>query len=92
MIFDQAYGKHSFFKADKIPGAFKLGEVSYGLYMYHCIVIYYIQVLMVQIGWNDSIIGFATYLIISATLTVGLAMLSYQFVEKPLLSLKKYFR
>ena len=50
VIFDQAYGKHSFFKADKVPGFFKLGEISYGLYMYHCIVIYYVQILMVEMN------------------------------------------
>lgn len=92
VIFDQAYGKNSFFKADKLPGFFKLGEISYGLYMYHCIVIYYIQVLMSQMGWNNSLVGFGSYIIISALLTVGIAMLSYRFVEKPLLGLKKYFR
>jgi len=92
VIFDQAYGKNSFFKVDKIPGAFKLGEISYGLYMYHCIVIYYIQVLMSELEWNNSLLGFGVYLVISALLTIGIAMLSYRFIEKPLLGLKKYFR
>lgn len=92
VIFDQAYGKNSFFKADKIPGFFKLGEISYGLYMYHCIVIYYVRILMVEMHWNDSVVHFGMYVVISALLTVGIAMLSYRLVEKPLLGLKKYFR
>lgn len=92
VIFDQAYGEYSFFKADKIPGAFKLGEISYGLYMYHCIAIYYIQVMVVQLKWNNSVFGFLAFFILSAIATLGMAWLSYRYVEKPLLGLKKYFR
>lgn len=92
VIFDQVYGKHSFFKADKIPGFFKLGEMSYGLYMYHCIVIYYMQVLMALIGWNTSLKGFVLFFILSALISFGIAWLSYRLIEKPLLRLKKHFR
>jgi peptidoglycan/LPS O-acetylase OafA/YrhL len=92
VIFDQAFGKHSFFKADKIPGFFKLGEISYGMYMYHCIVIYYIQILFAQMGWVSSPLHFFGALILSFGITVALSKVSYRLMEQPLLRFKKHFR
>ena len=92
VIFEQVYCLKSFYKVDKIPGFFKLGEISYGLYIYHCVVIYYVQQIMLDNQWNNSVTGFILFVVISALLTFCLSWLSYRYFERPLLRLKRYFR
>lgn len=92
IIFEQAYCSKSFYKADKIRGFFKLGELSYGFYMYHCIVIYYVQQLIVQLEWQNSPLGFVAFVLIALILTIVVSSLSYRIIEAPLLRLKKHFR
>lgn len=91
VIFDQAFGKHSFFKADKLPMFFSIGTVSYGFYMYHCIVIYYVQIGFKSAHWNESILGFLGYLLLSFFLTFAISWASYRWIEKPILRLKERF-
>lgn len=91
IIADQTFGKYSFFKADKLPFFFQLGTISYGFYMYHCIVLYYIQVLFGENEWNESVVDFALYILISFAVTWLVSVLSYRFIEKPILELKKRF-
>lgn len=92
VIFDQAFGKHSLFKVDKVPGLYRLGEISYGFYMYHCIVIYYVQYSFAQAGWTDSLFHFMLFLLTSFALSYLLSLTSYQLMEKPILRLKKFFQ
>ena len=92
IIFEQVYCKHSFFKADKLLNFFKLGEISYGIYMYHCIVIYFVQRIIAEYNFTDSILGFFAFLFISGYVTLTLSRLSYIYIEKPILRLKKHFR
>ncbi len=67
----------------------KLGVYTYGLYVYHAIVIN----LLIQVFKNyksDSknlIIG-----VLALILTITISILSYYFYEQPFLKLKKYFR
>ncbi|MDG1147236.1 MAG: acyltransferase [Crocinitomicaceae bacterium] len=92
IIFEQVYCTHSFYKADKILGFFKLGKISYGLYMYHCIVIYFTQNIMVHYGFQDSILGFIAFLFLAGYITLIISRLSYTYIESPILKLKKHFR
>ena len=92
IIFEQAYCTHSFYKADKIKGFFKLGELSYGFYMYHCIVIYYVQQIILKLEWQNSPIGFIVFILTALLLTIVISSISYRLVEAPLLKLKKKFR
>lgn len=92
IIFEQVYCTNSFFKADNLIGFKKLGEISYGLYMYHCIVIYFLQHLMMNAGWTSSIFSFITFIITSAVLTYIISWVSYTYLEQPCLRLKRYFR
>ncbi|XOV67423.1 MAG: acyltransferase family protein [Fluviicola sp.] len=91
VILDQTFGKYSFFKADKIPTFYRLGDISYGFYMYHCIVIYYVQQLFLELHWTDSIFHFILFILLSLVLTSFFSTLSYRFVEKPILKLKRQF-
>lgn len=91
VIADQTFGKFSFFKADKLPFFFQLGTISYGFYMYHCIVLYYMQVLFSENQWTDNLIHFILYFLISLILTIVISGASYKFIEKPILKLKRHF-
>ena len=92
VIAEQVYCKHSFYKADRIPGFKKLGEISYGWYMYHCIVIYYVQQALNERGWNETSIDFGFFLISTFLITYLISWGSYRFMEQPLLKLKRFFR
>lgn len=91
IVFDQAFGTHSPFKADRIPFFNKLGQISYGMYMYHSIVLYFMLKLFVDLGWTTHIGYFVLYFILSLALTIAISAFSYRFMERPLLKLKRYF-
>jgi len=86
IILDQINGKHSLLKFGRIKLFNYLGRISYGLYMYHLVVMY----LFVDIFLNEttSLAEALTYLAMSIAATVGIASLSYYLIEKPLLQLK----
>ncbi|PWL28228.1 MAG: hypothetical protein DCO96_09650 [Fluviicola sp. XM-24bin1] len=91
VILDQTFGTRSFFKADKVPFLFKLGTVSYGFYMYHCIVIFYVQQLFKEMGWTENPVWFVIFFLVSLVLTAIISDVSYRFIENPILKLKKRF-
>lgn len=92
ILLEQAYATKSFFKLDKFPGFFKSGEITYGFYMYHCIFIYYGSKIFAQLGWTTNVGYFILYFIVVFFFTYLTAYLSFRFIEKPILGLKKYFR
>lgn len=92
IIFDQAFGKRSVLKVDKVPLLFQLGTISYGFYMYHIIVLHYLHVLIFEKYLNDSALYFLLYLLLGFTLTYVLSYLSYHYFEKPILRLKRNFQ
>ncbi len=74
-----------------------LGKISYGIYMYHLVVMY-----LLNTYWLDTIninqttpisaaIYALIYVLLSWLLTVILAAMSYRFFEKPFLRLKERF-
>ena len=71
----------------------KLGKISYGLYVYHLVWIHIVY--KFYIDYNVEISSTRPYLffiIITFTLTVLTAYLSYRFFEKPIMNLReKYF-
>ncbi len=81
-----------------------LGSISYGIYVFHLPVAYFVSEYFfdpfwTSINFGDSPIGFirwhswAVKLPLYSLITIGLAMLSYRFFERPILSLKdKFFR
>jgi peptidoglycan/LPS O-acetylase OafA/YrhL len=58
-----------------------LGKISYGLYIFHVAAIRLVQTV------RPGLIGPAV-LLIAFALTVGLAMLSYRYLESPFIRLK----
>jgi peptidoglycan/LPS O-acetylase OafA/YrhL len=68
-------------------GLIHLGKISYGLYVYHALFMYLFRVHVIH--WFPRIPGFDVLVIFLCT--VATAALSYQFIEKPFLRLKKRF-
>ena len=70
---------------------YQLGTVSYGIYLFHYSLPYFYPIakqnLHISFGKYDLTIDY----LIMLTLLLALAFLSYYFIEKPILNLKKRF-
>ena len=61
------------------PALVFVGVISYGVYLYHVMVVQAVQLLIVRIGFNHM----RTVSPITVALTLGFAWLSYRFYEQP---------
>lgn len=69
-----------------------LGNISYGIYMYHTICISLIISGMLALGWEENVILFNVVLYVFSFLgTLGISYLSYQYFEKYFLKFKEKF-
>ena len=71
-----------------------LGKISYGLYVYHLLAIYAVLAAFQRLGIQHSPENFAYYLcwlVLALALTIGMAAISYRFVENPFLRWKSRF-
>jgi peptidoglycan/LPS O-acetylase OafA/YrhL len=94
ILLDQVFLEHSFFKVGKIKLFNHLGKISYGLYMYHLVVLFLIQkyFLYLNITFEGSYLLVITLFLVSSTaLTYLTAVTSYFGIEKPFLKLKQRF-
>jgi peptidoglycan/LPS O-acetylase OafA/YrhL len=64
------------------------GKISFGIYMYHCLVLFFIEIAFDFSNGNAMIL---ILLPIGATVTVMISHLSYQYFEKFFLKLKKNY-
>ena len=73
-----------------------LGEISYGLYMYHMIcvtgILYLFSRLQIEILFKNQLLSTLAIHISVISLTVISAHLSYRYIEKYFMNLKKRFR
>jgi peptidoglycan/LPS O-acetylase OafA/YrhL len=92
VIAEQVYAKNSLFKLDQIPGLKKSGELTYGFYLFHCVVIYYIQAIFVGNKWTVSSFNFSSYAILCFSITYISSWISFRYFESPILKLKNHFR
>lgn len=87
VILDQIRGEHSIFKLGRIKVFNYLGKISYGLYMYH-LVIMFILALWIN-SWTDyGIWLIPLFFVLIIIGVVSVASISYYLIEKPLLKLK----
>jgi peptidoglycan/LPS O-acetylase OafA/YrhL len=70
-----------------------LGNISYGIYMYHTLCIAICFYSLRQLGWQEShyVIFNALLYILSITTTITLAYFSYEYFEKKFLELKEKY-
>jgi peptidoglycan/LPS O-acetylase OafA/YrhL len=70
-----------------------LGEISYGIYMYHMIAIHATSYLFQKSTWwqGHLMLYFVSYYLIAVGLTILLSYLSYLLFESPILRLKQRF-
>ena len=94
ILLDQIHLKYSLFKIGRIKLFNHLGKISYGLYMYHLVVLFVLKDLMSK-SFPNTIDNYylttVTYLLLSLTITYIISILSYKLIEKPFLKLKKKF-
>ena len=66
-----------------------IGRISYGIYLYHKPVPFLLSLFILKLGLNvhNSFVLILSYIII----TVLIATLSYKYIEKPFLNLKRKF-
>ena len=67
-----------------------LGNLSYGMYMYHAMVIYVLYHLLYQRVSMETYYLIAYPLVVA--LTIAIAALSYRYIEKPFLRLKDRYK
>lgn len=92
IICEQNYAEHSLFKMSRFPLFTRLGRISYGLYCLHFIGILVTTTLNRKLGFNKEL--WQVMLIetpVALLLSIGLSTLSYSFLEKPFLRLKRRF-
>jgi peptidoglycan/LPS O-acetylase OafA/YrhL len=66
-----------------------LGKISYGLYVFHGLINYYVSKLFR--GGIHDLRSFTIYWFAALALTIAISTLSYQFFESPFLKLKERF-
>ena len=66
-----------------------IGRISYGIYLYHLIVLFALDINPAKVDQSGTSMS---RLLLAVALTFGIAALSYQFVEAPLLRLKGRLR
>lgn len=81
-----------------------IGRISYGLYVYHVIVIFYMTPYVFDPLWKEinfedfgrlSVMQYHSWLLklpLYTALTILISELSYRYFESPILKLKKHFR
>ena len=94
ILLDQIYFKNSVFKLGKVKLFNHLGKISYGLYMYHLVVLFLLQKLMINLFSELNLNNYSIVIIYFSLGILGtylLSFVSYHTIEKPFLSLKKRF-
>lgn len=67
-----------------------LGKISYGIYVFHQLVIFFFSKILIQIDLNEGMKYLVAYIGVIG-LTILLAFLSYEFFEKHFLVIKEKF-
>lgn len=90
VVVEQIFAKHSFYKADTLRGFNKAGTVTYGFYVFHCILLFYLSRIFQHFQLTTSYLNFFIYTGLIIFLTYVLSRLSFRFFERPFLRLKTY--
>jgi peptidoglycan/LPS O-acetylase OafA/YrhL len=95
IIGEQHYSDHSFFRFGKLKLMSEFGKYSYGMYIWHLVVIWVVFFLFQLLHWQPEVDNpwvFLLQIILCFTLTLFVAKLSYHIIEAPFLKLRNRFR
>jgi len=91
-IFEQNFGKNSFFKFGKLKTLTYLGVISYGLFCFHEIGLLIGNHVLVRTNMESNIWAFLILKpLIAFAIILPISHLSWNYFEKPLLKLKRHF-
>ncbi len=88
MLIYYALGTTLFSKLMEFWPLQQLGKISYGVYLYHMVVPQLFFILLSKFHYQ---IPSAVEHLVPALILLGFSIVSYHFIEKPILKLKKYF-
>jgi peptidoglycan/LPS O-acetylase OafA/YrhL len=82
------------FKPSLLKGKLKqltthFGKISYGIYMYHCLTLFFVEIAFQQYAINEQVVWL---LLLAFIFTVILSHLSYRYFESYFLQLKKTYQ
>lgn len=95
IVGEQNYSRESFYKFGKLKFISALGKFSYGLYIWHLVVIWTVFFLFKALNLQPEVDNpwvFLSQIILCFAGTVGLAWLSYHYIEMPFLRFRNRFR
>ena len=72
-----------------------LGKISYGLYIYHCLIFWSFRVSPLHLKivlWEHHYWGDLAIVAIDFGLAYGVTLLSWYLIETPILDLKRFFK
>lgn len=92
IILEQNYSKNSIVKMERLKTISEWGRYTYGLYLLHPLVIFFVLLLAQKQGWDSTAILPGIFIgIVCFAVSVFVCYLSYNYFEKPFLDLKKRF-
>lgn len=91
IILEQVFSENSLFKVSSIKGLDYLGKISYGCYMYHSVVSFFLLYFYKEFNLLElsPIISRILFVFFSLSITIGVSYLSYNYFESYFLSLRK---
>lgn len=95
IIGEQHYSRESFYKFGKLKVLSALGKFSYGLYIWHLVVIWIVFFLFKALNLQPEVDNpwvFLLQIVLCFSGTLGLAWLSYHYIEMPFLRFRNRFR
>lgn len=96
IVIDQILHHRHFFYPKLHNLSLSLGRISYGIYMYHLVILYFLKQLWFSILENETnkyLLGFSaiTYTVVGFILVIIISKLSFRILEKPMLQMKERF-
>ncbi len=93
IIFEQTFCENHLFQFGKIAFLNYLGRISYGLFCYHgLIILFYEQATKNLSSINTPLAVFIINPIVIFVLTIAVSALSYEYFEKPVMSLRHKYQ
>lgn len=88
VLLEQVYAENSFFKADAWQVLKSSAKYSYGFYVFHCIILFYLNRVFDHFDLTSSILGVISYGSLTIVITYVLSRCFYYYFERPFLQWK----